>query len=139
MQTLVTEGQEETARKLADAWLNGKIELGSELAPVEQLRPIEAAAPEQGLMLTLIDRDELTQRFEKHVLGKFRDGQPPRGGAQPGGSYQPLSVGYSMKPAKLRPGDVEMTRASSMASPGVSTPARFRPVFAPHTPRQLGP
>ncbi len=58
MQTLVTEGQEETARKLADAWLNGKIELGSELAPVEQLRPIEAAAPEQGLMLTLIDRDE---------------------------------------------------------------------------------
>jgi two-component system, NarL family, sensor histidine kinase BarA len=58
MRTLVIEGQEEAARRLADAWLNSKIELGSELVPVEQLRPIEATERGAGLMLTLIARDE---------------------------------------------------------------------------------
>ncbi len=58
MRTLVIEGQEEAARRLADAWLNSKIELGSELVPVEHLRPIEAAERGTGLMLTLVARDE---------------------------------------------------------------------------------
>ncbi len=56
MSTLVFEGQQETARKLANAWLNGKIELGAAIQSVD-----EAVAPDgidQDLTLTLIRKDE---------------------------------------------------------------------------------
>ncbi|MCC7203479.1 MAG: HAMP domain-containing protein, partial [Phycisphaeraceae bacterium] len=60
MQTLVAEGQEETARKLAEAWLAGKIELGAELtgsAGGEEGAEGEASSG-QSLSLRLIGRDE---------------------------------------------------------------------------------
>ena len=58
MQTLVVEGQQETARRLAGAWLNGKIELGFDLVPVERLTLQQGMIPGQQLTLTLIDKDE---------------------------------------------------------------------------------
>ncbi|MEX0775674.1 MAG: HAMP domain-containing sensor histidine kinase [Phycisphaeraceae bacterium] len=57
MNTLVAEGQQETARKLANAWLNGKIELGSAITPADDA--ISPQGMEQGLTLSLIRKDEM--------------------------------------------------------------------------------
>ncbi len=56
MNSLVIEGQQETARKLANAWLNGKIELGAAIQTVDEA--VASEGLDQGLTLTLIRKDE---------------------------------------------------------------------------------
>ncbi|MCC7147497.1 MAG: HAMP domain-containing histidine kinase [Phycisphaeraceae bacterium] len=61
MQTLVAEGQEETARRLAEAWLAGKIELGTELRALHQLPDDSADEEEKPVnktVLALIGRED---------------------------------------------------------------------------------
>ncbi|MCE9589651.1 MAG: HAMP domain-containing histidine kinase [Planctomycetes bacterium] len=57
MQVLVTEGQEETARKLANAWLSDMIQLGGALTPVEELHG-NSMSKQNNLSMTLIEKDE---------------------------------------------------------------------------------
>jgi signal transduction histidine kinase len=56
MQVLVREEQEETARKIARAWLSDMIQLGGSMLELERLP--NAMEGEQGLTLTLVRRDE---------------------------------------------------------------------------------
>ena len=59
MKTLVQEGQEQTARKLANAWLTGKIELGSPLATApETLLETEPQKVPSDLSLILIEKED---------------------------------------------------------------------------------
>lgn len=56
MQVLVREGQEETARKLANAWLSDMIQLGGALTPVDNLDSDNLS--KQNLSMTLLEKEE---------------------------------------------------------------------------------
>ncbi len=62
MRTLVREGQEATARKLAEAWLEGRIELGAEVTATEAG---DSAATARSLRLTLIDEADFAAAGER--------------------------------------------------------------------------
>ncbi len=56
MQSLVRLGQEETARKLAEAWIAGRIELGVGMRTVDE--PLTLRHGDPSLTITLIRKDE---------------------------------------------------------------------------------
>lgn len=74
MNRLVVQGQEETARQIADAWLAGKVQLGSGLVPLAQILA-NPVAPKQELTVTLVDAEQfsLAQRdaFLARALKRF--------------------------------------------------------------------
>jgi len=59
MQTLVREGQEETARKLAHAWLDDMIQLGGALTSSKE--PAANAGRDRSLSLSLVRQDEFDE------------------------------------------------------------------------------
>jgi len=91
LQVLVEEGQEETARKLANAWLAGHVELGLTLQSAEE---VTAGGEFKGDSLALISREEFEvaaardefiasaiDRFEtrSRAIEYFRPAMDPRG------------------------------------------------------------
>lgn len=91
LSVLVQEGQKETARALAEAWLTGRIELGRSIHTFDQPQSFEPSG--QPLTLVVIDRDELDvvaerdpflaqaiERFQSRpdrheMFGEIRDAQ----------------------------------------------------------------
>lgn len=91
LQVLVEEGQEETARKLANAWLAGHVELGLTLQSVEELTSdsefrgdslailardeFEVASSRDPFIAAAIDRFETRTRYSEY----FRPAMDPKG------------------------------------------------------------
>jgi len=66
MQTLVREGQEETARKLAHAWLDDMIQLGGALASSQE--PAPGDGRDRSLSLSLVRQNEFDQAVQRDAF-----------------------------------------------------------------------
>lgn len=67
MQVLVQEGQEETARRLANAWLSDMIDLGTAITDIEKLRSADHLDHQMSLALARKDSLEIVSQNDPFV------------------------------------------------------------------------
>jgi two-component system, NarL family, sensor histidine kinase BarA len=122
MQALVREEQEETARRLAKAWLADMIQLGGALTSLDRLSSATVDA-ELGLTLTLIERDEFEvaareDTFLAHAIERFETRDDRHESFRPG--YDAAGLRYFRYARAIRKSD--MLRIQGGAAVGFAAP-----------------
>jgi len=117
MNRLVVQGQEETARQIAAAWLAGKIQLGASLVPLEQA--MVNAAPAQNLTVTLIDAEQFSVAQRDPFLARALRRFAARAARQETTSQQRDSAGrsYLRYARAVRQSDLDHIRGVRAALP----------------------